>query len=108
MPLILDVLIEFLIRVTINIVRRARSRSWPVVMATVTGSCMDKGQTGGSQIAVVTYRYAVGTDTFTGTFKEPFLVGGFGEDYVRRFPAGCDYPVRLSPGDPSRSVPVRG
>jgi hypothetical protein len=108
MPLILDVLIEFLIRLAINSFRKAGSRSWPVTTATVTRASMDKGHTGGSQMAVVTYRYVVADERFSGSYKEPFLIGGFGEDYLRRFPVGSDYPVRLNPSDPTKSVPVRG
>ena|SRR5215469_560121 len=107
MSFILDVLIEFLIRMAINTFRKARSRSWPVITATVTGSRMDKGHSGGSQIAVVVYGYVAANERFSASYKEPFLFDGFGEDYIRRFPVGCDYPVRLNPSDPSNSFPVR-
>ncbi len=108
MPFILDVLIEFLIRMTINAYKRAQSVTWPVKTATVTSSLLDTGHTGGSQLAIVTYKYRVDGERFTGTRKEPFLFGSLGKDYVRRFPIDSETPVRVNPADPSKSVLIRG
>ena len=108
MPFILDVLVEFLIRIAINTFKKVRSKPWPVTTSTITGAYLGKGHTGGSQLAVVTYNYRVEGERYVGTQKEPFLIGSLGEDYIRRFPADCETPVRVNPADPAKSVLVRG
>jgi hypothetical protein len=101
--LLLDVWIEFVIRIAINLYRRATSRSWTVVRARVTGGYSERGSTAGSELAIVNYRYKVEGELFTGKHKEPFLLSGRLDDYVSLFPADGECWVRVSPADPSRS-----
>jgi hypothetical protein len=105
---LLDVLVEFLIRMAINALRKARSRSWSVTFATVKEACLEKGHTGGCRLAVVKYGYRIDGERYSGTYKEPFLIGGLAEDYVRGFPSESETPIRTDPADPSKSVLVRG
>jgi hypothetical protein len=60
----------------------------------------------GCDLAVVRYEYSVAGERYKGVYKEPFLFRNYGEAYPRRFPEGVDYPVRVKPNDPSKSVPV--
>jgi hypothetical protein len=37
--------------------------------------------------------------------KEPFLFDNYADAYLRRFPGGAEFPVRVNPSDPSKSIP---
>jgi hypothetical protein len=41
-----------------------------------------------------------------GTHKEPFFFGNYAEVYLRRFPGGAEFPVRVNPKDSSYSIPA--
>jgi hypothetical protein len=104
--LVIDIYVEFLFRAMARMFNEFRSRTWPVVTATVTGSSYVKAGYG-CDVAVVCYEYLVAGETYEDLYKEPFLFRNYGEAYPRRFPVGVDYPVRVEPGNPSKSVPVR-
>ncbi len=105
--LFIDIVIEWIVRMVANTIRRMRSRSWPVVTATVTSSrCEQAGY--GCHVADINFDYSFATEDFSGLHKEPFLVHDLAKDYVRRFPADCETPVRVNPANPSKSFLVRG
>jgi len=103
--LVLDIFVEFLFRIMARVFNEIRSQTWPVVTATVTGSGYVSADFG-CDVAVIRYEYSVAGERYKGVYKEPFLFRNYGEAYPRRFPEGVDYPVRVKPNDPSKSVPV--
>ena len=103
--LVLDIYVEFLFRIVARIFNRLRSRTWPVVTATVTGSCFVPAGYG-CDVAVIRYEYSAAGETYEGVYKEPFWVKTLGEEYSRQYQTDCAYPVRVKPGDPSTSVPA--
>lgn len=102
-----DIIIEWLVRIVANSVRRIRSRSWPVVAATVTNAASPRADYG-CHVADIHYDYSMLGETFSGIHEEPFVIHDAAKDYVCRFPAGCETPVRVKRDDPSVSVLVRG
>jgi hypothetical protein len=103
----LDVYVEWFIRMVVNDVRMLRSRSWPVVNGAVFDSACPRAN-GGCHVADVYYDYSFSGQTFSGIHEEPFVIHSSGEEYLRQFPTGSNYPVRVNPRDPSKSVAVRG
>ena len=104
MPLILDAFIEIVIRVAINGYRRVASRSWLGVTARITGACVE--HRGGPELVIVTYRYKIEGEPFTGRHTEPFLSTWNREEYVQLFPADGQCRLQVNPADPSKSVLV--
>ena len=102
-----DIFIEWIVRMVVNSIRRIRSRSWRVATATVTSSRYERAGYG-CHVADIHYDYLWAGEDFSGLHHEPFLVHDLGKDYVRRFPADSETPVRVDPANPSKSVLVRG
>ena len=101
--LILDVLVEFLVRVVMRMVRIFRSRSWPTVTGEVTSSTYQKAGYG-CDVAEISYKYRVDGELYTGMYEKPFISSVRGEDYVARLPEGTELVLRVKPGEPSISV----
>jgi hypothetical protein len=98
-----DIFVEFLFRTVTGLVRRHRSRTWPVASATVTDStCPRAGY--GCHVAEIHYTYDVDGEPYTGTYEKPFISHRSGEDYARHFIPGTHFKVLVNPGDPSVSV----
>lgn len=104
--LVLDILLEFLFRSMARILNILCSHTWPVITGSMAGPCFMPAQHS-CEVAVIRYQYSVADERYEGVYKEPFLFKNYGEAYLRRFPTGVDHPVRVKPGDPSISVPVR-
>jgi hypothetical protein len=101
--LVLDIIVEYLIRVIGRAIKRYRSRAWPTVTATVVSSaCPLSGY--GCQVAEVVYSYRIKGERYLGTNKKPFISSDSGADYVRRFVRGTEFTVRVKPEDPEVSV----
>jgi hypothetical protein len=105
--LFVDVYVEWLIRMVVNDIRMFRSRSWPVVDGIVFDATCPRAL-GGCHVADVYYDYTFSGESFSGIHEEPFVAHSLGQDYILQFPTGSDYPVRVNPRDPSKSVAVRG
>jgi Protein of unknown function (DUF3592) len=105
--LVADILLEFLIRVVINLFHSIRSHSWPVISAKIEGTSVDRGVTS-CYVAEVHYSYSINDETLDGYFNEPFWIRENGEGYVRQFSAESATPIRVNPSNPSQSFLVNG
>jgi hypothetical protein len=100
-----DIPIAFFFRTIVNLIRRIGTSKWPVVTAIVSKS--ERREPGmGCTVIVIHYKYRNAEMRWEGTHKEPFTFGNYAEAYLRRFPGGSEFPVRVNPKDPSRSVPA--
>ena len=99
----LDILVEYLVRVAMRIVQILRSRSWPAVAGTVTGSFYVNADFG-CDIAKVCYEYRVDGVNHVGTYKNPVFFKSLGENYIARFPHGTELIIRIKPGKASISI----
>jgi len=97
-------LIEFFFRTIVNHIRRIGSSEWPIVTAIVFKS--EWRGSGGYFVIVIQYKYRNADMRFEGTHKEPFLFDNYADAYLRRFPGGAEFPVRVNPKDPSYSIPA--
>ena len=100
-----DIIIEFFCRTIVNLIRRIGTSSWPVVTAIVSKS--EKRDSGiGCTVIIIHYKYRNADLRSEGTHKEPFLFDNYAQAYLRRFPGGSEFPVRVNPKDPSKSIPA--
>jgi hypothetical protein len=103
--LVLDIYIEFFFRTIWNLIRRIGTSNWPVVIAIVSKS--EKRDSGmGCTVIVIHYKYRNADLRSEGTHIEPFLFDNYAQAYLRRFPGGSEFPVRVNPNDPLRSIPA--
>ena len=103
--LVIDIYIEFFFRTILNLVRRLGTSGWPVVTAIVSKS--ERREPGmGCTVIAIHYKYRNADMRGEGTHKEPFLFDNYAEAYLRRFPGGSEFPVRVNPKDPSHSIPA--
>jgi hypothetical protein len=100
---ILDIIVEYLVRVVMRIVQLLRSRPWPTATATVTSSSYVKAGFG-CDIVNVSYKYRVNGESYAGVYKKPLFLGSFYRNYVTRFPSGTELIIRVKPGNPSISI----
>jgi len=101
----MEIYIGFFFRTVVNLIRRIGSNEWPVFTAIVSRSEMsDSGL--GCTIIVIHYKYRNAEMRCEGTHKEPFLFDNYAEAYLRRFPGGSEFLIRINPQDPSHSIPA--
>lgn len=98
----LDIIVEYLIRVTGRAIKRRRSREWPTVRATVTSSECPKNS--GCNLAEIVYLYRFNDERYSGTNKKPFWFASNAEIYIRDFPPGTEFTVRVKPNNPEVSI----
>ena len=100
--LVLDIVVEYIVRVVMRIANLVRSHSWPTVTAKVRSSFYVKAGYG-CDIVEIDYKYCVDGQSYTGNHKKAWI-GFHGEDYVARFPRGAELVIRIKPGEPSISI----
>jgi uncharacterized protein DUF3592 len=99
---VLDVYVEYLIRVVARLIMRIRSASWRTVNGTVIYSeC--RGAIG-CPVARVSYKYEVKGQEYEGVTAKPFIFHSSGELYAEHFPEGQQLVVRVSPQNAARSI----
>jgi Protein of unknown function (DUF3592) len=101
--LVLDIYVEFIVRVIVRLFRARGSRSWPVVKAEVTGTSCNPGGFG-CAVANITYEYRVNGELYTGADANPFVSTSSAKDYLEDYPTGSELLVRVKPGRPDFSV----
>ena len=102
---VIDIYIEFFLRMIVNLIQRIGTSNWPVTAAIVSQS--ERRKPGmGCTVIVIHYKYRKADMRCEGTHKEPFTFDNYAEAYLRRFPGGSEFPVRVNPKDPSRSIPA--
>jgi hypothetical protein len=100
---LLDVLLEYLGRVLVRAVRLLNSEDWPIVNAKVLDAdCCDAAF--GCPVATVYYEYVVDGQNYRGIHKKPFLASTSGQIYAEDVAKAAEFKVRVSRGDPSKSV----
>ncbi len=104
MPFVLDVLIEWLIRVLVRCFREVRALGWEKREARLASALPASGHTAGSQIAEIHYWYEVADERVTACNCKPFLIGWSMDAYLAKFSGNKTVWVRLSPTNSSRSV----
>jgi hypothetical protein len=103
--LVFDIFVEFYFRTVANLIRRIGTGNWPVLAAIVSKS--ERREPGiGCKVIVIHYKYRNADMRWEGKHKEPFIFANYAEAYLRRFPGGSEFPVRVNPKDPSRSIPA--
>lgn len=98
----IDIVVEYLFRTIMRMVKRRGSRSWPIAKATVTSSAFQHSNA--CDVAEVYYAYRIEGELYTGTNKKPFMSDHWAKDYVDYFPPDKEFTVRVKPGDPSVSI----
>ncbi len=106
MGLVIDVIIEYLIRLVSRAVRRRRSSDWPRVEGLVLSSKSGSGATAGSVVAEISYVYTCGDTDYPASSKKPFWTSDSAEEYATGFSAGQRVVIRVAPGRPEKSVLV--
>jgi uncharacterized protein DUF3592 len=99
---VLDVYVEYLIRVVGRLYTRIRSASWDPVDGTVIHS-QCRGVVG-CPVTYVSYKYQVEDQEYEGIATKPFILRSSGELYARHFLAGQQIVVRVNPHNPASSV----
>src|SRR6266571_6183782 len=97
--LVIDILVEFLVRVVMRMMRIFRSSSWPTVNGKVTASTYQNAGYG-CDVAEISYKYRVDGELYTGMYANLFISNVHGEDYVARLPVGTELVLRVKPGEP--------
>ena len=104
--LVIDIVVEFFFRMSVNLLQRIGTSKWPVVTAIVSKS-EKRDSAMGCTVIVIQYKYRNADMRYEGTHKEPFMsFDNYAEAYLRRFPGGSEFPVRVNPKDPSCSIPA--
>ena len=103
---VVDIIIEFFFRMSVNLLQRIGTSKWPVVTAIVSNSEKRPYPGLGCTVIVIHYKYRNAEMRCEGTHKEPFLFTNYAEAYLNRFPGGSEFPVRINPKDPSESIPA--
>ena len=101
--LVLDIYVEFLARVIFRLSRARGARSWPVIIAKVTGTNYRPGGFG-CAVAEITYKYRLDGELYTGSDAVPFISGSSAKDYLENYPRGSELLVRVKPGRPDFAV----
>jgi hypothetical protein len=101
--LVLDVWVEWLVRVVMRLVQVLRSNSWPTVSGKVNAADYQKA-TFGCDLVAILYEYHLDGHVYVGSYKNPFISPLLAERYVARFPNGTELVLRVKPGKPSISV----
>ena len=104
--LVIDIYLEFFFRAIVNLIRRIGTGNWPVITAIVSNSEKRPYPGLGCTVIVIHYKYRNAEMRYEGTHKEPFIFNNYADAYLRRFPGGSDFSVRVDPKDPSHSIPA--
>jgi len=100
-------LIEFFLRLAIKFARRIGTGDWPVYNSIVIYSRLETSFTG-CLVVIIHYKYRNAGERYDSTYRQPFANRNYAEAYLRRHPGGSEFPVIVSPHQPSWSIPVEG
>jgi hypothetical protein len=98
----LDILIGYLIRFMVRMVKARGSHTWPLENATVSFSNASNGY--GGPIAEVGYTYSYQGRFFSGGYRKPFILHNSAKRYVAVLLKGTHIIVRVKPGQPETSI----
>ena len=77
--LVLDIYVEYLIRVLVRFFKARGSKSWPVIKGKVTSTNCRPGGVG-CAVADISYNYRSNGELYAGTDAKPFRVHQFSKD----------------------------
>ena len=89
-----DVVVGFIIRTVIRLVKLRSSEAWPVEKAAVYGG----------PVAELAYTYIHKGEYYSGVHREAFMLKSSAEDYVSQIHIGSQIAVRVKPTHPETSV----
>jgi hypothetical protein len=98
----LDIIVEYLIRVTGRAIKRRRSRGWPTTKATLVSATYNKSSS--CNLTEVVYTYRFNGERYSGMNKKPFWFSIHAEIYIRDLPPGTEFIVRVKPNHPEVSI----
>ena len=101
--LVLDIYVEFVVRIMLRFFRARGSKSWPVVSAKVTATYCDPGGFG-CAVANIAYKYRFEGEVFTGIDANPFVAGNSAKNYLEYHSPGSELLIRVKPGTADISV----
>jgi hypothetical protein len=98
-----DVVLGFLIRSVISLIKLRSSEAWPVEKGTIlTAIC--PGAVYGGPVAELVYTYIHKGEYYSGLYRKPFMLKSSAESYVSKILIGSQIAVRVKPNDPETSV----
>ncbi len=100
--LVIDIYVEFLIRVIIRFFKTRGSAAWPIIEAKVTSTGRRGGY--GCDVADVNYHYRVEGELYAATDSVPFIFMNSAEQYLEEHSAGSKLLVRIKSGSPECSI----
>ena len=100
-----DVVIGYLIRTLVRLVRVRRSETWPMERGKLL-SVTSRPYSYGGPVAEFQYTYVHNGEYYAGVHTKAFMLRSSAENYAGRFPAGTVIPVRVNPTKPDISVVV--
>jgi hypothetical protein len=101
--LVLDIYVEYFVRVIIRLFRAWAAASWPVTKAKVSSANYRPGGFG-CAVANITYKYRLGGELYTESDANPFVSGRSAKDYLENYGPGTELPIRVKPGRPDFAV----
>jgi hypothetical protein len=100
---VLDIYLEFFFRTVALWVNRLTASDWPVKNAVVVESRLrEPGM--GCRVVVIRYQYRNADERCEGTHKQPFIFDNYADAYLRQFPGGAEFPVRINPKNRAESI----
>jgi hypothetical protein len=99
----IDILIGYLIRAVIRLVKLRRSESWSLEDAVVSSSTRPLAPYGGP-VAEIGYTYNHAGGYYAGVHGKPFILRSSAEEYAAKFAVGAHITIRIDPKRPEVSV----
>jgi hypothetical protein len=99
----IDILIGYLIRAAIRLVKLRRSDGWPLEQAVVSSSTCPLAPYGGP-VAEIGYTYNHAGGYYAGIHSEPFILRSSAEEYAAKFAVGSHVTIRIDPRRPETSI----
>ncbi len=100
---VIDIFVEYFIRVVFRNVRSLLAIGWSKQPATVTATIIER-KVYGCTVADVSYRYKIDGEPYTGVNRKPFLSNRSAQNYVDQFPFHRDVTVRVKLKSPATSL----
>ena len=98
-----DIVVGFLIRTVVRLVKIRSSKTWPVEKGTVSSATRPTAVYGGP-VAELGYTYIHKGEYYSGVHRKAFMLRGSAEDYVSHIVIGSQIAVRVKPTQPEASV----
>jgi hypothetical protein len=100
---VLDIYIEFFFRTAMLWLNRSAASDWPVMNSVVVESKLREPGIG-CTVVIIRYQYRNADVRCEGTHKQPFILANYADAYLRRFPCGAEFPVRINPKNRAESI----